>query len=105
MGIRVRPYLDCRLPRLLSQQISIDLLVTVLKEDRFPAIPTLRNVMRKACNHVRANRAMVKTNTNNGTGDRYHVPLSPESQGWIGEIYAGAEAVIGELRYLQLWPQ
>jgi hypothetical protein len=47
----VRPHLDSGLARLLGQQISIDLLIAVLKEDRLPTIPTLRNVMRKAGNH------------------------------------------------------
>jgi hypothetical protein len=36
---------------LLGQQISINLLVAVLKKDRFPTVPALRNVMRKASNH------------------------------------------------------
>ena len=39
------------LRRLLGQQISINLLVAVLKKDRLPAIPTLRNVMGKVSNH------------------------------------------------------
>jgi hypothetical protein len=47
----VRPHLDSGLARLLGQQISIDLLVAVLKEDRLTTIPTLCNVMRKAGNH------------------------------------------------------
>jgi hypothetical protein len=47
----VRPYLDSGLARLLSQRIPIDLLVAVLKKDRLPTVPTLRNVMRKASNH------------------------------------------------------
>jgi hypothetical protein len=47
----VRPHLDAGLARLLSQQISIDLVVAVLKKARLPTIPTLRNVMRKAGNH------------------------------------------------------
>ena len=36
---------------LFSQQISINLLVAVLKKDRLSAISLLRNVMRKAGNH------------------------------------------------------
>ena len=44
----VRPHLDSGLTGLLSQQVSINLLVAVLKKDRLPTIPTLRNVMRKA---------------------------------------------------------
>ena len=47
----VRPHVDPGLARLLSQQISIDLMVAVLKKDRLPTIPALRNVMRKAGNH------------------------------------------------------
>jgi hypothetical protein len=47
----VRPHLDPGLARLLSQQISINLLVAVLKKDRLPTIPTLRNVVRKTGNH------------------------------------------------------
>jgi hypothetical protein len=47
----IRPHLDTGLARLLSQQISINLLVAVLKKDRFPTVPALRNVMRKASNH------------------------------------------------------
>jgi hypothetical protein len=48
----VRPNLDPGLARLLSQQVSIDLLVAVLKKDRLPTISTLRNAMRKAGNHL-----------------------------------------------------
>jgi hypothetical protein len=47
----VRPHLDSGLARLLSQQISINFLVAILKKDRLPTISTLRNVMRKAGNH------------------------------------------------------
>jgi hypothetical protein len=47
----VRPHLESGLARLLSQQISIHLLVPVLKKDRLPTIPTLRHGMRKAGNH------------------------------------------------------
>ncbi len=47
----VCPDLDPGFARLLSQQVSIDLLVTVLEEDRLPTIPTLRNVVRKARDH------------------------------------------------------
>jgi hypothetical protein len=43
----VRPHLDSGLARLLSHQISINLLVAVLKKDRLATIPTLRDVMRK----------------------------------------------------------
>jgi hypothetical protein len=39
----VRPNLDPGLARLLSQKISIDCLVTVIKKDRLPTISTLRN--------------------------------------------------------------
>ena len=46
-----RPHLDSGLARLLSQQISVDLVVALLKKDCLPTIPTLRNVMRKAGNH------------------------------------------------------
>ena len=47
----VRPHFDPGLPRLVSQQISINLLVAVLKKDCRAAMPTLRNVMRDASNH------------------------------------------------------
>jgi hypothetical protein len=71
----VRPYLDSGLARLLGQQISINLLIAILKKDRLPTIPTLPNVMRKAGMDERANRAMVKIDTNAGTGDRHHPPI------------------------------
>src|ERR1700743_873819 len=47
----VRPHLDSGLTGLLSQQVSINLLVAVLEKDRLATIPTLRNVMWKADNH------------------------------------------------------
>jgi hypothetical protein len=47
----VRLHRDSGLARLLGQQISINLLVAVLKEDRLPTIPSLRNVMWKVSNH------------------------------------------------------
>ena len=49
----VRPHLDSGPARLLSQQVSINLLVAALKKDRLLTIPALRNVMRKAGNHRR----------------------------------------------------
>jgi hypothetical protein len=47
----VRPHLDSGLARLLGEQISIDVLVAVLKEDWLTAIATLRYVMRNAGDH------------------------------------------------------
>jgi hypothetical protein len=47
----VRPHLDPDLARLLSQQISINLLGAVPKKDRLPTIPTMRNVVRKTGNY------------------------------------------------------
>jgi hypothetical protein len=47
----VHPHLDSGLARLLSQQISVNLLVAFLKKDRLPTISTLPNVMRKASNN------------------------------------------------------
>ena len=41
---------DSALARLLSKQITINLLVAILKKDRFPTIPTLREVIRKPSN-------------------------------------------------------
>jgi hypothetical protein len=42
--------------------------------------------MRKAAITVRANRAVVKINRNEGTGDRYHVALSPPDDAPIGAV-------------------
>jgi hypothetical protein len=72
----VGPHVDSGLARLISQKIPTDLLVAVLKKDRLSTISALRNMMGRADTTVRANRAMGKTNTNVGIGDRYHVPLS-----------------------------
>ena len=63
----VRPHRDSGLARLLGQQISINLLVAVLKEDRLPTIPTLRNVMWKVSNHRTRQSGHGKITTNNGS--------------------------------------
>jgi hypothetical protein len=40
------PNLNLCLSRLLSQQIAVDLMVTVLKKERLSPVPTLCDVMR-----------------------------------------------------------
>lgn len=73
----VRPNLDCGLACLFSQQISINVLVTVLKEDRLPAIATLRHVMREAGYHHASQSSHGENYHERSAGDRYPVPLSP----------------------------
>jgi hypothetical protein len=43
----VRPYLDPLFAQLLRKHVAINLLIIVLEEDRFAAIPALSHVMRK----------------------------------------------------------
>lgn len=47
----VGPHPHFGLARLLGQEIPINILIAIFKEDRLPAITTLRYVMRKASDH------------------------------------------------------
>jgi hypothetical protein len=47
----IGPDLDARFPRPLSQKITIDLLIAVLKEDRLSPVSPLGDVMRQAGDH------------------------------------------------------
>jgi len=57
----VRPHVDSGLTRLLSEQNLVNLLIPVLKKTRLPTIPTLRNVVGKAGNHLPLKRSGLET--------------------------------------------
>jgi hypothetical protein len=74
----VSPDFHFRLAHLLSKKIAVNLLIAVLKENRFSAIATLRHVVRETGYHhsrkrvMRANLPRTKTE-----GNRYPVDALP----------------------------
>ena len=72
----VRPDGDAGLERLLGEQIEIDLMIAVLKEDGLAPVATLGYMMRQPRITMRASRAIPKTIAP-FRGNRYHVPQFP----------------------------
>jgi len=56
----IGPYLDMPTPGLLGEKIAVDLLVTVLEEDRFAAIATLGDVVRRVADDNAAQASHAK---------------------------------------------
>jgi hypothetical protein len=65
----VSPDFHIRLARLLPQEIAVNLLIAVFKENRFSAIATLRHVVRETrYHHSRQTRHERKLTTNQNRG-------------------------------------
>jgi hypothetical protein len=75
----VRPYTDSRFTSLLGEQIAINVVVPVLEKYRFPPVPALGHVMRKAGNHHAGEaRHLGKLPQRKENGDRHHVDASTD---------------------------
>ena len=90
----VGPHLDPGLARLFGQQISINLLVAVLKKDRLPTIPTLRNVMRKASNY-RTRQIVPWGKLTRMKEPGIGVPLSPQGEQDLTPRQSDQSVIVG----------